>query len=183
MIGSMNRNRRIGAILFAGFILAGWEIYSLYRSRPESSELEHHETGTPSLFGPTYVDPQSCPQEIRAIIQKYAISTTTIAECQSEEFSSRGKPIKFIHLAYGFGLDCPSGCIFSHYCAVVEDGKDLPYAFYFNSKENILGSSRGNFKYADKSILTGQRHRLSRRVAAFIKRNRNGAFRWCRLED
>ncbi len=131
--------------------------------------------------GQTFVE-DICSSEARTIINKYNINE--IENCQSKSFNLNGKDIEFIHLEYGVANDCPSGCFFSHYCAIVEDGEDYPYVFYFtNPNENILNSEVEDWRGADESILTGRNHELAtmQEFHNFLTEERQGGgeFRWC----
>ena len=140
----------------------------------------------PTTLGdsPDYKNIFFCPYETRAIIEKYNIDEKQIENCQSKSFELNEKNIKLIHLEYGGANDCPSGCFFSHYCAIVEDGVDYPYAFYFTTpEENILNSEVDDWRNADESILTGRLHELAntKEFNDFLTKERqnNGEFRWC----
>jgi hypothetical protein len=126
-----------------------------------------------------------CPSESRTIIEKYGINEKQVEGCQSKSFKLNAKNITFILLEYGRPNDCSSGCFFSHYCAIVEDGVDYPYAFYFTSPdENILNSEFDDWRSADESIMTGRAHPLAdnQEFNDFLtnERENDGEFRWCK---
>ncbi len=126
-----------------------------------------------------------CPSETRTIIDKYNINEKQIEGCQSKSFELNGKDIILIHLEYGIANDCLSGCFFSHYCAIVDNEVDYPYAFYFsNPDENILNLEFDDWRYADEYIMTGRIHKLAntQEFNNFLieQRQDNGEFRWCK---
>jgi len=83
--------------------------------------------------------PATCPQEGQVIVDKYeGMKENEIVGCQSKKFVIDNKDVYFIHIEYGIGHDCLSGCLFSHYCAVVEDGIDYPYSFGFYEEEEVV---------------------------------------------
>ena len=134
---------------------------------------------------PDYKNVFFCPSETRTIIDKYGINEKQIEGCQSESFELNGKDVKFIHLEYGKANDCPSGCFFSHYCAIVEDEIDYPYESYFtNLDENILNSEFDVWRTADESIMAGRVHPLvdTQEFNDFLTKERqnNGEFRRCK---
>jgi len=140
-----------------------------------------------SIIGnsPNYKSISRCLTEAQTVINKYGIDKDQVEGCQSKSFKLDGKSVSFIHIEYGVPNDCPSGCFFSHYCAIVEDGKDYPFAFYFtNEKENILKVPVDDSRSADKSVLTGESHRLasSNEFVEFLNKERqqDGEFRWCK---
>ena len=93
--------------------------------------------------------------------------------------------MEFVLLAFGGGMDCPSGCIFSDYCAIVDDGKDYPYSFYFLKPDyDFLGvGTHYSQDLPDKSLLTGRSHRLTSLVQfwQFLGKQREppGQFYFC----
>ena len=166
-------NKKLIFISLAGIVIIGL-LYILFSS----------EFGTVG-DSPNYKNVLFCPSEIRTIIDKYNVDKNKIENCQSKSFNLNGKDIKFIHLEYGRANDCPSGCFFSHYCAVVEQSIDYPYAFYFtNPNENILNSEVDDWRSANESILTGRNHELTttQEFNDFLttERQNNGEFRWCK---
>lgn len=91
-----------------------------------------------------YMNIEDCDTAIQDIVKKYRINKNRIEGCQTKEFQLDNRTIKFAHLEYGLAGDCPAGCAFSHYCAIIDGNKDYPYAFLFqNKQEDILGYNRG----------------------------------------
>jgi len=167
----MNKKIILGIIILAVLAVIGYVVYS---SRFSMIGDSHN-----------YKNISKCPAEVQTVINKYGIDTDQVEGCQSKSFKLDGKSTSFIHIEYGVPNDCPSGCFFSHYCAVVEDGKDYPFAFYFtNEKENILKLPVDDSRSVDKSVLTGESHRLatSNEFIEFLngERQQNGEFRWCK---
>jgi hypothetical protein len=123
-----------------------------------------------------------CPSEIKDIIGKYNIDKNQIVGCWSKPFIIENKAIKLISLEYGQGQDCPSGCIFSHYCAIVEDNKDYPYAlFCLSQDENILSNVSNDCSNISKNILPGRTHplTLTPEFKEFLNNSRDNHFREC----
>jgi hypothetical protein len=131
-----------------------------------------------------------CSADAQTVINKYKINMHPIEGCQSKSFKLDGKSLSFIHITYGQPMDCSSGCIYSHYCSIVEDGKDYPYAFDVDPVNGIggniliLNATSSDSRYADKSILSGKNHRLasSSEFIEFLNKEtlQNGEFRWCK---
>lgn len=167
----MNKKIILGIIILAVLAIIAYVVYSSQFFMMGDS--------------PNYKNISRCPTEAQTVINKYGIDKDRIESCQSKSFKLDGKPASFIHIEYGVPNDCPSGCFFSHYCAIVEDGKDYPFAFFFtNEKENILKAPVDDSRSADKSVLTGESHRLasSNKFVEFLNKERQqgGEFRWCK---
>lgn len=134
---------------------------------------------------PEYVDVRECPADAELVIDKYNINTEQIENCDVETFDLDGKAVSVVHIEYGIANDCPAGCFFSHYCAIVEEGEDYPYKLsYTNEDENILGISKQDQQKNDSAVMTGRAHRLVSQDSFndFIEKeiDKGGPFRWCR---
>ena len=132
-----------------------------------------------------YKNPLFCSSEIRAVIDKYGINNQQIEGCHSKSFDFEGKKIKLVLLNYGDANDCPSGCFFSHYCAIIEDGVDYPYSLSATSpEENILSPGGEWGEMRDESIMVGRVHPLTENseFKNFLEAERKsgGEFRYCR---
>lgn len=46
--------------------------------------------------------------------------------------------VALVHFEYGAANDCPAGCFYSHYCALVVAGQEKPLSFTFNSEAEQL---------------------------------------------
>jgi len=122
-----------------------------------------------------------CPPSGQKIIDKYNLLDLGVENCDVKSFSLDGKQVDLVHIIYGEANDCPAGCFYAHYCAIVEDGIDYPFIYYVNHEsENFLG---GEELYGDFEIeLTGQNHDLasSPEFIEFLEEERgNGPYRWC----
>jgi hypothetical protein len=117
---------------------------------------------------PDYKVISKCPTEAQNIINKYNIDKNQVENCQSKSFAVEGKNIEFVHIEYGVSNDCSSGCFYSHFCTIVDDTGDYPFAFYFtNEQEDILGIEEEieigmelSSRYYGKDKLTGLNHIL-----------------------
>jgi HEAT repeat protein len=92
------------------------------------------------------------------VIRRYGIGAE-VASCRTEAFRVDDKDVHLVLLSFGRAMDCPEGCIYSTYCAVVEDGVDYPFTFYLNQE---LGGLSDDWRYVEPSVLTGRDHRVTR---------------------
>jgi HEAT repeat protein len=109
-------------------------------------------TASPSFGQPQYKNSATCPLETQEMIKQYAIGDV-IVRCESQIFNVDGKDVYLVLLEFGPGEDCLAGCIFKHYCAVIEDGVEYPYTFPPHSH---LGTLRSDWEF-----LTGRKHKIT----------------------
>lgn len=115
-----------------GVIVLGAIVYFAYSSLASPTEIISN-----------YKDASDCSVVAQTVINKYGINKNQIAGCQSKTFNLDGQSVDFVHIEYGIANDCPSGCFFSHFCAVVEEENVYPYSSYFiNNEEDVLGISQ-----------------------------------------
>jgi len=142
--------------LLVGIVLTGLWLFFLYLAFTAAANV--------FVNAPNYTNTMFCPPPTQMIIEKYGLNKDMIAYCSSKSFMVEGKPVEFVHLKYGKANDCPAGCFYSTYCAIVEDGIDYPYGLgTYNEEENILNA---NFSEVygtpdDFLILTGREHSLT----------------------
>lgn len=82
--------------------------------------------------------------EVSAVIREFKIAPGVISECKTRGFAVDGKPVHFVHIAYGAYNDCASGCFNSSFCALVDDMGVHPYHFFFAQRmENLFDAYTG----------------------------------------
>lgn len=70
--------------------------------------------------------------------EAHGIEAHDIIGWQSRAFVVEGTRYHLVHVEYGAPNDCPAGCFYSHYCAVVADGVEYPAYFWFTSRDEHL---------------------------------------------
>lgn len=166
----------IAGMLLLGLFVVGVSIYQAFFSP----------------FNNRPLPPADCTPEVQAIIDKYKINKESVVGCESQEFIVDGETVHFIYLTYGGPHDCESGCFYSNYCAIVDNGADYPYSFDFYAREEIIikipspDSSSGYCTYSEtcKEELSGLKHIVVDSGDFFKFRQENileeGKFRACK---
>jgi len=76
------------------------------------------------LFINGSIPPVSCIGSPYVVIRNHNL--TKVNNCTQEKFSVNGKDISYVEITYGEGMDCPAGCIYGHYYALVVDNQENP---------------------------------------------------------
>ena len=115
-----------------------------------------------------------------------------VNERDCQDFTVAGRAVRFVHVAYGAGFDCPAGCIYSHVCAVEDASDSLLYlSRWLGERERpvrveeacpVLADSRVGSTWVEGCDPPGMNHPLatdrSFREFAAVEVGR-GPFRWC----
>ena len=116
---------------------------------------------------PNFKPIESCPLEIQQIVEKYQISEHYIGSCRAYSFVVDETRVTIGYLEFGFPSACPTGCVFSHYCAVVIDGIDYPIYLYSTNFEGHELKSKLRDAAKSDDIFTGRTHPLVPSSAGF----------------
>ena len=93
-----------------------------------------------------------CPDKARFVIEQKGF--TDIHLCQQEELTIDGKTVWFVKIAYGPGMDCPSGCFYAMFQGIVDGTEihELGFAPSISSStfiHEVCGSETKIVKYKD----------------------------------
>lgn len=110
------------------------------------------------------VDRLDCSKWAIDVLDKYQVAN--LVWCNSIEFKVNAHNVEFVSLSFGKGMDCPSGCIFSSFSAIVDDKGIYPYSFGFQyPEENILNTlSHHPRSESNVALLTGHSHPLTETI-------------------
>jgi len=95
----------------------------------DAQKIEDHKDTVPNIVT------RECTNISKLVIKQKELEK--VSTCLEQSFSVDGQGIHYVDITYGDLMDCPSGCIYSHYYGIVENNKITDF---FPLREDLLNT-------------------------------------------